>query len=282
MWLRQKHFKMELAAVLSSTHGSVLLREKEKRKFGSKAKREVLGRVFKWGRKYTVQVVSQCSYKQKVGPTLACLPAYKLRCVPLFTTSWTVAHQAPLPMGFLRQEYWNGLPIPSAQDLPDLEIEPTSPASTGRFFTTERPGKPQNTLYFKTKGIYMKYKDTHRISNQYNRNNAQIIMWDSHVRDPTAPAPPLCWDLDGMVGRLTIVTHKRSTAVTILVRGDSAPLFEEQSNWVNFCHIWGQIAGEDMRGMLSFSNLKRFGLLKCVNFPKHRKVAQMYQVVKKA
>ena len=113
MWLRQKHFKMELAAVLSSTHGSVLLREKEKRKFGSKAKREVLGRVFKWGRKYTVQVVSQCSYKQKVGPTLACLPAYKLRCVPLFTTSWTVAHQAPLPMGFLRQEYWCGSPLPS-------------------------------------------------------------------------------------------------------------------------------------------------------------------------
>ena len=143
MWLRQKHFKMELAAVLSSTHGSVLLREKEKRKFGSKAKREVLGRVFKRGRKYTVQVVSQCSYKQKVGPTLACLPAYKLRCVPLFTTSWTVAHQAPLPMGFLRQEYWNGLPIPSAQDLPDLEIEPTSPASTGRFLTLSYQGSPR-------------------------------------------------------------------------------------------------------------------------------------------
>ena len=94
--------------------------------------------------------------------------------------------------------------------------------------------------------------------------------------------PPRRWDLDGMVGTLTIVTHKQSTSATTLVRGDSAPLFEEQSNWANFCHICVQIAGEGMRGMLLVSNLRRFGLLKCVHFPKHRKVAQMYQVIKKA
>ena len=44
-------------------------------------------------------------------------------------------------MGFPRQEYWSGLPFPSPGDLPNPEIKPTSPASAGRFFTTEPPGK---------------------------------------------------------------------------------------------------------------------------------------------
>ena len=44
-------------------------------------------------------------------------------------TSWTVAHQAPLSMGFSRQEYWSALPLPFPGDLPDLGIQPTSPAS---------------------------------------------------------------------------------------------------------------------------------------------------------
>ena len=47
----------------------------------------------------------------------------------LFVTPGTVAHQAPLSMGFSWQEYWSGLPCPSLGDLPDPGIEPTSPAS---------------------------------------------------------------------------------------------------------------------------------------------------------
>ena len=39
---------------------------------------------------------------------------------------WTIAHQAPLSMGFSRQEYWSGLPCPPPGDLPDPEIEPAS------------------------------------------------------------------------------------------------------------------------------------------------------------
>ena len=42
---------------------------------------------------------------------------------------WTVAYQAPLSVEFSRQEYWSGLPFPSAGDLPDLGIEPMSPVS---------------------------------------------------------------------------------------------------------------------------------------------------------
>ena len=46
-----------------------------------------------------------------------------------FVTPWTVARQAPLSMGFSRQEYWSGLPFPYPGDFPDPGIEPTSPAS---------------------------------------------------------------------------------------------------------------------------------------------------------
>ena len=49
-----------------------------------------------------------------------------LSCVWLFVTSWTVAHQAPLSMGFSRQEYWSGLLYPPPGDLPDPGIEPRS------------------------------------------------------------------------------------------------------------------------------------------------------------
>ena len=47
--------------------------------------------------------------------------------VQLFVTPWTVAYQAPLSMGFSRQEYWNGSPLPSPGDLPNPGIEPASP-----------------------------------------------------------------------------------------------------------------------------------------------------------
>ena len=59
--------------------------------------------------------------------------------VQLLVTAWTVAHQAPLSMGFSRHEYWSGLPCPPPGDLPDPGTEPTilmSPALAGGFFTT--------------------------------------------------------------------------------------------------------------------------------------------------
>ena len=46
-----------------------------------------------------------------------------LSCVQLFVTPWTVAHQAPLSIGFSRQEHWSGLPFPSPGDLPGPGIE---------------------------------------------------------------------------------------------------------------------------------------------------------------
>ena len=62
---------------------------------------------------------------------------------PLAQSCLTLQPQAPLSMEFFRQEYWSGLPFPTPVDLPDPEIEPTSPASPALgFFTTEPPGKP--------------------------------------------------------------------------------------------------------------------------------------------
>ena len=68
-----------------------------------------------------------------------------------FVTSWTVACQAPLSMGFLRQEYWSGLPFPPAGDFPSSGTEPLFPALTDGFFTAEPPGKPD--LYDATSQI---------------------------------------------------------------------------------------------------------------------------------
>ena len=64
-----------------------------------------------------------------------------LSCAWLFATPWSVACQAPLSMGFSRQEYWSGLPFPSPGALPDPGIEPGSPALQAGSLLPEPPGK---------------------------------------------------------------------------------------------------------------------------------------------
>ena len=64
-----------------------------------------------------------------------CTCTQALGCVQLFVTPWTVACQAPLSVGFSRQEYWSGLLFPLSEDLPNPGIELASPALAGRFFT---------------------------------------------------------------------------------------------------------------------------------------------------
>ena len=68
---------------------------------------------------------------------LACMPSH-FSCVPLLVNSWTVAHQAPLPMGISRQEYRSGLSFPSP-DLPNPRIKPTSPALQADALPSEPP-----------------------------------------------------------------------------------------------------------------------------------------------
>ena len=72
--------------------------------------------------------------------------AQLLSQVQLYVTPWTVARQAPLYMGFPRQEHCSGLPFPTPEDRPVPQLEPASPALAGGFFTTEPPRKPVKGL----------------------------------------------------------------------------------------------------------------------------------------
>ena len=85
----------------------------------------------------------------------ACLHAKLLQLYLTFCTLWTITHQAPLSMGFPRQEYWSGLPFPSPGNLSDPGIESASvmsPTMAGRFFTTsttwEAPIQPTYMLMY--------------------------------------------------------------------------------------------------------------------------------------
>ena len=64
--------------------------------------------------------------------------------IQLFATPWTVACHAPLSVGFSRQEYWSGLPVPSLEDFPNPETEPRSPTLQADSLLSEPPGKPLN------------------------------------------------------------------------------------------------------------------------------------------
>ena len=64
-----------------------------------------------------------------------------IQSCPTLATPWTVAHQAPLPMGFSRQESWSELPFPSPGDLPDPGIKPMSLALQADSLPTEQQGR---------------------------------------------------------------------------------------------------------------------------------------------
>ena len=87
-----------------------------------------------------------------------------LRHVRLFVTTWTVACQPPLSMGFPRQEYWSVLPFSSPGDLPDPGIKLGSPSLQTDSLLSEPPGKSQSSiclavLFFnrKLKSVYLSF-----------------------------------------------------------------------------------------------------------------------------
>ena len=85
-----------------------------------------------WRHSYCPQGVYSITRKLKVK---------LLSNVQLFVTPWAVAYQAPLSMGFSRQEYWSGLPFPSPGDLPDPGIEPGSPTLQADTWPSELQGR---------------------------------------------------------------------------------------------------------------------------------------------
>ena len=88
-------------------------------------------------RLFTMLLISAIQQSDSVIHT--CVHAKLLQSCRVFVNPWTVACQAPLFMGFSRQEYWSGLPCPPPGDLPDPGTEPLSQASSALadgFFTT--------------------------------------------------------------------------------------------------------------------------------------------------
>ena len=84
--------------------------------------------------------------KRHTFPTFMCFMLCFMSSPASFIhTPWTVAHQAPLSMGFSRQEYWSGLLCPPPGDLPNPGIKPRSPALQADSLPSEPPGKPKNT-----------------------------------------------------------------------------------------------------------------------------------------
>ena len=99
---------------------------------------------------------------------------------PTLATPWTVARQAPLSVGFPRQEYWSGLPFHSPGDLPNPGIESVSPALAGRFFTTKPHGKPLQLLV--VPGILCLW--------QHNSISTSIFTWLTSHCDHVFSSPP--------------------------------------------------------------------------------------------
>ena len=94
----------------------------------------------------------------------------------LFVTLWTVALQAPLSMGFSRQEYWSGLPFPTLVDLPNPGIEPmslVSPVLAVRFFTT-------SATWEDSINIVITFIDSHIIKQQYIPLKNSTWSWYNH------------------------------------------------------------------------------------------------------
>ena len=107
-----------------------------------------------------------------------CVCTYTLSHVQLFVIAWTVAHQAPLSLGFSRQEYWSRLPFPSPRDLPDPWIKPVSLVSlslVGGFFTIVPPGKSSTVLRGRSTLICNKHPYTSQSQALLSRSQHLVV-----------------------------------------------------------------------------------------------------------
>ena len=84
-----------------------------------------------------------------------CMPSH-FSDAQLFVIQWTIACQAPLSMGFSRQEYWSGLPCSPPGDLPNPGIKPTFPTLQADSSPSEPPGKPQWNITHPQKGTLIR------------------------------------------------------------------------------------------------------------------------------
>ena len=103
-----------------------------------------------------------------------------------FETPWTSDRQAPLSIGFPRQEYWSGLPFPPPGDLPHPETKPTFPALAGRFFTAEPPRKTKGWLGVYNVLVSGTKQNLHKTRNKVSSLKEHIISSRPQVHTPAA------------------------------------------------------------------------------------------------
>ena len=104
--------------------------------------------------------------------------------VLLFATLWTIACQAPLSMGFSRQEYWSGLPCSPPGDLPDPGIEPTSlmsPALAGGFFTTSAILVSCKLCILRMKTSYSKTNYASKPDHKCKHSGLHQVLWSYYL-----------------------------------------------------------------------------------------------------
>ena len=108
-----------------------------------------------------IQLPALCLLKIREGWTVLLIPVFSFlsKCellsrVQVFSSSWTVAHQAPLPLGFSRQEYRSGLAIPFSRGSSQPRDQNQVSCIAGRFFSSWSPGKPKNTGFL-LQGIFL-------------------------------------------------------------------------------------------------------------------------------
>ena len=107
--------------------------------------------------------------------------------VRLFATPWTVADWASPSMGFSRQEYWSGLPLPSPGDLPDLGIGPRSPALQADALPSKPPGKALIRDYYRQ--LYANKIDNLEEMDKFpeNTSNNMLLYLFINFYSPTLP-----------------------------------------------------------------------------------------------
>ena len=120
-------------------------------------------------------------------------------------TPWTVAHQAPLYMGFSRQEYWSGLPCPPPEDLLNSGIKPRSPAFQADSLMSEPPGKPKNTGadslsllqgIFPTQELNQDLLHCRQILYQWSYQRSLLKPYEVKGHEVTQSCPAICDPMD--------------------------------------------------------------------------------------
>ena len=109
---------------------------------------------------------------------------------PTLCNPMTVARQAPLSMGFSRQEYWSGLPCPPPGNLPNLGIEPRSPTLLADSLPSEPPGKGSIyiclcNIYSYTIDLYYPNRNMHILYPKYTTCNFKFKIYFYYYKDNT-------------------------------------------------------------------------------------------------